>query len=579
MSDPQAWLSERIAVAVQAALGDVAANVDPMVRRSEHADFQANAALGLAKQLKRPPREVARDIIERLELGSACEKVEIAGPGFINLTLSSAYLEQGMNQELTTLRRGGGPRAERAETVVIDYSHPNVAKEMHVGHLRSTIIGDALARVLEYLGHRVIRQNHIGDWGTPFGMLIEHMIDIGEKAAEAELTVGELSAFYQEARKKFDTDPSFADRARSRVVALQGGDEATLHLWRVLVDKSKTYFALVYDRLGTTLSDPDICGESFYNPMLPEIADELERRGIARIDNGALCVFLEQFKGRDDKPFPLIIRKRDGGYPYATTDLAAVRHRTQTLGAERLLYVVAAEQQQHLAMVFEAARRAGWLTEPARAEHATFGMVLGADRKKIKTRSGESTKLIDLLEEAVARAADLVADKAPDLDAETRAKVARQVGIGAVKYGDLSSDRIKDYVFDWQRMLAFDGNTAPYLQYAHARIGSIFRKAGVEPGQDSPAIVLRERQERALALELLAFDSVVHAVAESLQPHRLCGYLYDIATAVMAFYERCPVLKAESEELRRSRLELCELTQRVLRQGLSLLGIEAPERM
>jgi arginyl-tRNA synthetase len=474
--------------------------------------------------------------------------------------------------------RGERPARTDAETVVIDYSGPNVAKEMHVGHMRSTVIGDSLARVLEHVGHRVIRQNHVGDWGTPFGMLIEHMIDLGAQAAASQRSLGELKAFYQDARAKFDADPSFAERSRQRVVALQAGDTATLELWRVLVDQSKQYFEKVYDLLGILLTDADLRGESFYNPLLGDVALELEQKGLARVDGGALCVFVDGFAARDGSPLPLIIRKSDGGYGYATTDLAGIRYRTQVLGATRVLYVVGAPQQQHLAMVFAVARAAGWLPDGARAEHVAFGSILGKDRKMLRTRSGGSERLIDLLEEAVARADRAVQEKNADLDSETRARVARSVGIGALKYVDLSSDRIKDYVFDWDRMLAFEGNTGPYLQYAHARIQSIFRRGEVAPDGRASAVTLSEPAERALALELLGFPDVIESVAESLEPHQLCGYLYELATRFSVFFEQCPVLKSEGST-RASRLALCGQTAHVLATGLGLLGMDAPDRM
>lgn len=577
MADPVHALSARFEAALAAALGAEHARTDPALRRSAHADYQANVAMALGKRLGRPPREVAQAVIDRLEVEDLCARVEIAGPGFINLHLRDDYLAR----ELADTAAGDrlGLPSPAPETVAIDYSSPNVAKEMHVGHLRSTVIGDALARTLEALGHRVIRQNHLGDWGTPFGMLIEHLVDLGLGAeGDAAAEISDLDAFYRAARAKFDADPAFADRARRRVVALQGGDAPTLDLWRRLVAASTRYFNAVYAKLGVTLGDRDIAGESLYNPELPGVLAELEQKGLARESEGALCVFPPGFTGKEGQPLPLIVRKQDGGYGYATTDLAAIRHRLLTLGATRAIYVVGAPQSQHLAMIFEAARQAGWLRPPARAEHAAFGSVLGPDKKMFKTRSGETVKLSALLDEGVERAAKIVREKNLELDPEAGEAVARAVGMGAVKYADLSSDRIKDYVFDWGRMLAFDGNTAPYLMYAHARIRSIFRKAAEEAG-DPGEIVVREPAERALALELLRFGAVVAEVAETLEPHRLCGYLYELAGAFTGFYEKCPVLRAPDEASRRSRLALCDLSARVLARGLDLLGIEAPERM
>jgi arginyl-tRNA synthetase len=581
MADPRNLLGVRLQAAVAAAFGPDFAGVDPMVRRSDRADYQADLAMGLAKPLKRAPRHVAEAVVGKLDARDVCERVEIAGPGFINLWLSRPFLEQQI-ASLARDQRLGVPLVQWPDKIIVDYSAPNVAKEMHVGHLRSTIIGDALARMLECLGHEVVRQNHIGDWGTPFGMLIEHFVDLGlGKGAGERSDVGELSEFYRNARAKFDADPAFAERARRRVVLLQAGDEQTLALWRALIDVSKRHFENAYARLGVLLRDADLRGESFYNAMLPDIAAELERRGIASVSEGALCVFVPGFVNREGQPLPLIVRKQDGGYNYAATDLAALRYRTQTLGGTRLLYVVGAPQSQHFAMVFAVGELAGWLKPPARAEHVAFGSILGTDKKMLKSRVGDSIPLTSLIDEAVERADAEIARRDPELDSATRKLLAPKIGIGALKYADLANDRIKDYVFDWDRMLAPEGRTGPYLQYAHARIQSIFRKAaeaGFASGPSS-AIVLGEPAERALALELLGFGSAVLEGAESLRPHRLAGYLYDLAIAFTAFFESCPVLRAADEATRASRLALCALTARVLARGLDLLGIEAPERM
>ncbi len=584
MHNPVALLTERLRAAIAGALGPDFAGADPVVRRSaqpKFGDFQANAAMALAKQVGRAPREVATAIVEHLDTAGLCSAVEVAGPGFINLTLAPESLSRAA-ADLLGDQRLGVTTAERRR-VAIDYSAPNVAKEMHVGHLRSTILGDALARVLHFAGHEVIRQNHLGDWGTPFGMLIEHLVDIGEEEAIRELSVGDLTAFYKQASGKFQADAGFADRARQRVVLLQGGDEATLRLWRLLFEASKVYFNTVYDRLGILLTDDDIAAESFYNPRLAAVAAELEQKGLAVVSDGALCAFPPGFTNRDGQPLPLIIRYSTGGYGYATTDLAALRYRSLELEADRILYVVGAPQSTHLAMIFAVGRMAGWLgPERPAAEHVPFGSILGQDRKMYKTRTGDSVRLIDLLDEAVERAAAKVAEANPDLDAETREKVARLVGIGAVKYADLASDRVKDYVFDWDRMLAFEGNTAPYLQYAHARIRSIFRKAesgGAGAGGGLAEVVVTEPAERALVLQLLGLDEVVAAVAEALQPHRLCTHLFEVASAFTTFYEQCPVLRAPDRATRDSRMALCDLTARTLALGLELLGIEAPDRM
>lgn len=548
---------------------------EPMLRRSDRADYQANVAMPLAKELGRPPRAIAEQIVAKLDVSDVCERVEIAGPGFINLYLRSDWLAREI-ELVAKDERVGVARVASPDTVAIDYSAPNVAKEMHVGHLRSTILGDALARTFEFLGHRVVRQNHIGDWGTPFGMLIEHLVDLGADASSS--SVGDLGAFYKAAREKFEKDEAFAERSRRRVVLLQAGDAATLGLWQMLVQASKRHFEQVYAKLGVTLADKDIRGESAYNDALKGVASDLEAKGIARTSEGALCAFPEGFVGKTGDPLPLIVRKQDGGFGYGATDLAAVRYRVDVLGAMRILYVVGAPQQQHLAMVFAVARQAGWLPDNVRAEHVPFGSVLGEDRKMLKSRSGDAVRLIDLLDEAVVRSRAVVEAKNPELDEQTRGEIARQVGIGAVKYADLANERIKDYVFDWERMLAFDGNTAPYLQYAHARIRSILRRADVrEPS--AARIVLAEPAERALALEILSLPGVVGSVAETLHPHKLCTYLFGLATSFSTFYESCPVLKADSDEVRMSRLALSELTAGVLARGLGLLGIEAPNQM
>ena len=582
MSDPRTILTERLEAAVVAAFGAEHAGVDPMVRRSERADYQADLAMGLGKALKRAPREVAAAVVAKLDLHGIGERVEIAGPGFINIILSRDFLER------ETLALAGDPRlgvplATSPDKVILDYSAPNVAKEMHVGHLRSTIIGDALGRILEVLGHEVVRQNHVGDWGTPFGMLIEHFVDLGQgEKGGADADVGELSAFYRNARVKFDQDPKFAERSRSRVVLLQAGDAHTLALWRELIDVSKKHFSDNYDRLGVLLRDEHLRGESFYNSMLPEVAAELEQRGIATIDDGALCVFVPGFTNREGEPLPLIVRKQDGGYGYAATDLAALRYRTQTLRGTRLLYVVGTPQTQHFAMVFAVGELAGWLKPPARAEHVAFGSILGTDKKMLKTRAGDTVSLAALLAEATERADAETAKRDPTLDPAARRALAPKIGIGAVKYADLANDRIKDYVFDWDRMLAAEGRTGPYLQYAHARIHSIFRKAqeaGVAAATAQAPVALAEPAERALALELLGFGAAVLESADTLKPHRLAGYLYDVAAAFTAFFENCPVLRAPDDKVRESRLKLCALTASVLARGLGLLGIDAPERM
>lgn len=571
--DLERLLSDRLAPAFAAVAGGP---VDPAVRRSQHADFQSDAALGLARRLGRPPREIAAEVRERAALGDLCAAVEVSGPGFLNLTVAGHALG-GLVSVMAADPRLGVPPVAEPETVVVDYSGPNVAKEMHVGHLRSTVIGDAAARTLEWLGHRVLRANHLGDWGTPFGMLIEHLLDLGEAGAAQELSMGDLDGFYKAARAKFDDDEAFRERSRQRVVALQGGDPATLRLWRLLVTQSESYFLTVYDLLDVTLTGDDFRGESSYHDQLAPTVEELDRLGLLRRSDGADCVFPPGSVGRDGEPLPLIVRKSDGGYGYPATDLAALRHRTGALGATRLLYVVGLPQRRHFEMVFAVAAQAGWLAAPVRAEHVGFGSILGPDGRMLRSRAGGSVKLAGLLTEAVQRATALARERNPELGEAEAAAVGRAVGVGAIKYADLSGDRQKDYVLDWERMLSLDGNTAPYLQYAYSRVRSILRRAGAAARPDAE-VSLAEPAERALAMELVGFAAVVDEVAGSLEFHRLTAYLHRLAVAFSAFYERCPVLRAEGP-IRESRLMLCELTGRVLRQGLDLLGIRTPERL
>jgi arginyl-tRNA synthetase len=586
MVSPLVALTPKVQSAIATALGDVHREADPVLRPSQFADVQVNAALALAKQVGMPPREVAAKIVEALDVEGVCDAVEVSGPGFINLTFSNAWLGSLLN-DVAADERAGVPLQER-ENIPIDYSAPNVAKEMHVGHLRTTVVGDALARTLEHLGHNVVRQNHIGDWGTPFGMLIEHLLDVGKDSAEAELLVTDPNAFYQAARVKFDraekAEPAgsagdFNSRARTRVVLLQAGDPDTLALWQELVDLSKTYFNQVYSTLGITLTDLDLAGESTYNAVLGSLCDELEAAGIATMSDGALCVFLDGYTGREGKPVPLIIRKSDGGYGYATTDLATIRYRVHDLKAHRVLYVIGAPQALHLNMVWDTARKAGWLPDDVVPVHVQIGNVLGEDRKILKTRSGKPLRLMMLLDEAVEKARAVIDEARPDLDDEVKATIARQIGIGAVKYADLSVAHNSEYVFDLDRMVALTGNTGPYLQYVVARIRSIFRQVAMEPADQRAPILVVEPQERALALHLLGFGDVVAEVGDEYEPHRLCAYLFELAQSFSAFYENCPVLKADSDVVRESRLSLCALVLRVMTTGLDLLGLEAPDQM
>ena len=576
MADPLTVVSELL----QPVFAEIAGRggVDPVVRPSDRADAQVNGALPLAKQIGGNPREIAQRVVDSGALAGVCSTLEVAGPGFVNLTFDDDFLGAELVR-VASDDRLGVPEASPKRKVVVDYSAPNVAKEMHAGHLRTTVIGDALVRMLMFVGHDVIRENHIGDWGRPFGMFIEHLLDIGEDVAAEGLAQGDLDGFYKEANAKFNEDPAFQARSRERVVKLQSYDPDTIAIWKRLVAMSNDYFNRVYHELGVLLTDDDLAGESKYQSLMPEVYDRLERAGLLEESDGAKVVFPPGFHNRENEPLPLIVRSRSGAFMYATSDLACVVDRVERLGADLLLYVIGAPQAQHLQMVFEVARMAGWLCPPAEAVHVAFGNVLGEDRKMLRSRSGDAVKLIELLDEAIERAAAAVAQKNPDLDAATRGEVARMVGIGAVKYADLSTDRIRDYVFDWDRMLAFDGNTAPYLQYAHARICSIFRRAEVdrETVRGTP-IELHAEQERALAKRLLAYPTAIDETFASYSPHKLAIYLFDLAQDFTAFYEHCPVMRAD-EPVRSSRLALCDVTARTLAHGLGLLGIEVPESM
>ncbi len=578
---------------LQAAFATVDPGADPVVRPSSRggSDFQANGALALAKRMGRPPAEVAAQVLAAADLADICSAAEAAPQGFINLSVADRYLATALGAVAADPRLGV-PAAEKPWTVVIDYSAPNVAKELHAGHVRTTIVGDALCRLATFAGHHVVRENHIGDWGTPFGMLIEHLVDVGEQTSIEELSVGDLDGFYRQARSAFDSSPALQERSRRRVVLLQSGDAETLRLWRILVDESMRYFSEVYRRLGVLLAPEDVVGESFYNDLLPVVAAELDAKGLLVDSEGARCVFPAGFTSRDGQPLPLIVQKSDGGFNYAATDLAALRDRFGRLGADRALYVVGATQAQHFAMCFAVGRLAGWVPTGAEPIHVTIGSMLGADRKMFRSRRGESVKLIELVDEAVARAAVAVADKSPELDPADRAAVAQMIGVGALKYADLSTDRQREYVFDWDRMLAFEGNTAPYLQYAHARIRSIFRRAERDGlvadqgrsghsrfGHGTVPVALAEPSERALGLRLVALDGAVAAALDTWSPHKVCTYLFELAGAFTTFYESCPVLRAADDTVRDGRLELCALTAAVLAQGLALLGIDAPDRM
>jgi arginyl-tRNA synthetase len=577
MADPLSLLARRLSPAFAAVAGG---EVDPVVRPSEHADAQVNGALALAKKLGEQPRDVVARVLDVAgDMSDMCAELHVAGPGFVNVVFTDKFLAEQLHAAMASDALGVAS-APVKHKFVVDYSAPNVAKEMHVGHLRSTIIGDALVRMLTFVGHAVVRENHIGDWGTPFGMLIEHLVDLGEADAAHELGVGDLDGFYKEARRKFEDDDVFKERARARVVALQGGDSDTLRLWKTLVSESTKYFNHVYGLLDVLLTDDDLAGESKYNDLLPQVVDRLSKLGLLVESDGAEVVFPAGFTNREGDPLPLIIRKGDGGYNYATTDLACVIDRVENVGADVSLYVVGAPQAQHLQMIESVSRTAGRLADDSGMVHVAFGSVLGADRKMLKSRSGDAVKLASLLEEAVDRANKAITEKNPDMADAQREQVARMIGIGAVKYSDLSSDRVKDYVFDWDRMLSFEGNTAPYLQYAHARICSIFRRAGVERKSVRDVVpALGAPQERALSLRLLQFDAAMWDAIDKYSPHRLCTYLYDLASDFTSFYEHCPVLRAESDSVRDSRLFLCDSTARVMNAGLAVLGIRSPEMM
>src|SRR6201995_3681851 len=581
MADPQQVFAQRVHDAIVASFARDYGAPAPLIRPSSFADFQANVALPLGKRLRRPPREVAAELAARLDVADMCAEPQVSGPGFINFTLRDDWIAAEATRMLGDPRLGLAPVAS-PQTVVVEYSSPNVAKEMHVGHLRTTIVGDAIARVLEFAGHRVIRDNHVGDWGTPFGMLIEHLLDVGVESPEAGLLTTDPNAFYQAARRKFDSDPAFTERARSRLVRLQAGDPDTMAIWQRLVDISRGYLHPGYARLRVSLTDEDIRGESFYNDMLADTVGELEERGIAVVSEGALCAFPAGFTGREGRPLPLIIRKSDGGYNYASTDLAAVRYRVDKLNVDRSVYVVGSEQALHFQMVFAVAREAGWIPAEARFEHAQIGMVLGQDGNRLRTREGETPKLSGLLQEGVDRAPGILdeVDASSRFDAAALEAGGAAGGPGAVKYADLSTARESAYLFDWDRMISFRGNTGPYLQYATARIKSIFRRAGeagqaearqAEAGQAEAGVAITAGPERALALRLLDFGAMLTQLGETAEPHRLCAYLFDVASLFTTFDDERPGFKAPAARGGAGRLALCALPLGALALGLTLL--------
>ena len=542
-------------------------------KNADFGDFQINGVMGAAKQAKQNPRELAQKVADALAGNAVIESAQVAGPGFINPRLRPEFLAANVQTALNDPRCGVAQNPA-PQTVVIDYSSPNLAKEMHVGHLRSSIIGDSISRVLEFLGNKIIRQNHVGDWGTQFGMLVAYMVEQQKDNAAFELA--DLEQFYRAAKVRFDEDAAFADTARDYVVKLQGGDEAVLALWQQFVEISLGHAQAVYDTLGLKLTPADVAGESKYNPELQNTVDDLVQKGLAVEDDGAKVVFLEEFKNKEGEPAAFIVQKKGGGFLYASTDLACLRYRVGRLKADRLIYVVDHRQSLHFEQLFTTSRKAGYLPANVKAEFVGFGTMMGKDGRPFKTRSGDTVKLVDLLDEAIERAAALVKEKNPDLSADDAAKIAQTVGIGAVKYADLSKNRTSDYVFDWDAMLSFEGNTAPYLQYAYTRVQSVFRKA--EEWAAAAGLVLTEPAEKQLALELLKFEDVLQSAADTGYPHYLAAYLYQLATLFSRFYEACPILKAEGTT-RNSRLQLARLTGNILKQGLDLLGIEVLEVM
>ncbi|ECE1456459.1 arginine--tRNA ligase [Salmonella enterica] len=574
----QALLSEKVSQAMIAA--GAPADCEPQVRQSakvQFGDYQANGMMAVAKKLGMAPRQLAEQVLTHLDLSGIASKVEIAGPGFINIFLEPAFLAEQVQQALASDRLGVSQPTR--QTIVVDYSAPNVAKEMHVGHLRSTIIGDAAVRTLEFLGHHVIRANHVGDWGTQFGMLIA-WLEKQQQENAGDMALADLEGFYRDAKKHYDEDEAFAERARNYVVKLQSGDTYFREMWRKLVDITMTQNQITYDRLNVTLTRDDVMGESLYNPMLPGIVADLKAKGLAVESEGATVVFLDEFKNKEGDPMGVIIQKKDGGYLYTTTDIACAKYRYETLHADRVLYYIDSRQHQHLMQAWTIVRKAGYVPDSVPLEHHMFGMMLGKDGKPFKTRAGGTVKLADLLDEALERARRLVAEKNPDMPADELEKLANAVGIGAVKYADLSKNRTTDYIFDWDNMLAFEGNTAPYMQYAYTRVLSVFRKADIdEQALASAPVIISEDREALLAARLLQFEETLTVVAREGTPHVMCAYLYDVAGLFSGFYEHCPILSAENDAVRNSRLKLAQLTAKTLKLGLDTLGIETVERM
>lgn len=574
----QIFLAKKVTQAISAA--GITLDCDPLIKQSnktQFGDYQANGIIALAKKIGGQPRQIAEQIVKHLDLGDMITKTEIAGPGFINFFLDNNWLiKQGESAFADS--KLGLSIPFHPQTIVVDYSAPNVAKEMHVGHLRSTIIGDSSVRTLTFFGHHVIRANHIGDWGTQFGMLIACL----EKKKNENITdiqLADLETFYREAKKYYDTDPTFAEKARDYVVKLQSGDKHCVAMWRKLVDVTMTQNIATYKRLNVTLTLADTMGESTYNSMLPNVVADLKNKGLAVKDNGATIVYLDEFKNKNNNPMGVIIQKSDGGYLYSTTDIACIIYRYKTLHADRILYYTDSRQHQHLKQVWAIAHKAGYIPQSLKFEHHMFGMMLGKDGKPFKTRSGSTVKLNDLLDEAEERAEKLIRNKNPNIDEKELKTIVNAVAIGAIKYADLSKNRTTDYVFDWDSMLSFEGNTAPYLQYAYTRVLSIFRKADIAAEKINGDIMIENEKERALLVRLLQFDEAIQVIAKEGLPHILCNYLYGLATLFSSFYENCPILNAETTALQQSRLKLAALTAKTLKIGLDILGIKTVQRM
>jgi arginyl-tRNA synthetase len=574
----QALINDKVSQALEAA--GAPSGSPAAVRQSakpQFGDYQANGVMGVAKKLGMNPRDFAQKVLDVLDLDGIASKTEIAGPGFINIFLCEAFLAKQAEAALSDSRLS--VVKESPQTIVADYSAPNVAKEMHVGHLRSTIIGDAVVRTLEFLGHHVIRANHIGDWGTQFGMLIANLERVQHASGEVSMELSDLETFYRESKKLYDEDEEFAEKARNYVVKLQGGDQACAEMWKKLVDITMEQNQGNYDRLNVSLSRKDVMGESMYNDMLPNIVADLKAQGLAQEDDGAQVVFLDEFKNKDGEAMGVIVQKRDGGFLYTTTDIACAKYRYETLGADRILYFIDSRQHQHLMQAWTIVRKAGYIPDHVSLEHHAFGMMLGKDGRPFKTRAGGTVRLADLLDEAEERAQRLIESKNPDLDAAEKANIAKTVAMAAVKYSDLSKHRTTDYVFDWDNMLAFEGNTAPYMQYAYTRVASIFQKAGIAMDNLAGNIQINEEKEKSLIAKLLQFEEAVQSVAREGQPHIMCSYLFELAGQFSSFYEACPVLNAADDQVKQSRLKLSALTAKTIKQGLSLLGIDTLERM